>query len=102
MVPSYHLSIETPTPLILGVGVMFAGELKTIPNILNLFRNGIPNIIHVPMSLKETVAMEQSPSCRSAFQRPMAVWLRASTSNAPFITLRWRQLVCGDCLLYDA
>ena len=24
MVPSYHLSIETPTPLILGVGVMFA------------------------------------------------------------------------------
>ena len=22
--PSYHLSIETPTPLILGVGVMFA------------------------------------------------------------------------------
>ena len=24
MVPSYHLSIETPTPLLLGVGVMFA------------------------------------------------------------------------------
>ena len=24
MVPSYHLSIETTTPLILGVGVMFA------------------------------------------------------------------------------
>ena len=24
MVPSYHLPIETPTPLILGVGVMFA------------------------------------------------------------------------------
>ena len=24
MVPSYHLSIETPTPLVLGVGVMFA------------------------------------------------------------------------------
>ena len=24
MVPSYHLSLETPTPLILGVGVMFA------------------------------------------------------------------------------
>ena len=23
MVPSYHLSIETPTPLVLGVGVMF-------------------------------------------------------------------------------
>ena len=24
MVPSYHLSIETPTPLVLGVGIMFA------------------------------------------------------------------------------
>ena len=24
MVPSYYLSIETPTPLVLGVGVMFA------------------------------------------------------------------------------
>ena len=24
MVPSYHLSIVTPTPLVLGVGVMFA------------------------------------------------------------------------------
>ena len=24
MVPSYHLSIETPTPLVLGVGVIFA------------------------------------------------------------------------------
>ena len=24
MVPSYHLSIKTPTPLVLGVGVMFA------------------------------------------------------------------------------
>ena len=24
MVPSYHLLIETPTPLVLGVGVMFA------------------------------------------------------------------------------
>ena len=24
MVPSYHLSIETPTPFVLGVGVMFA------------------------------------------------------------------------------
>ena len=24
MVPSYHLSIETPTQLVLGVGVMFA------------------------------------------------------------------------------
>ena len=24
MVPCYHLSIETPTPLVLGVGVMFA------------------------------------------------------------------------------
>ena len=24
MVPSYHLSIETPTSLVLGVGVMFA------------------------------------------------------------------------------
>ena len=24
MLPSYHLSTETPTPLVLGVGVMFA------------------------------------------------------------------------------
>ena len=24
VVPSYHLSMETPTPLVLGVGVMFA------------------------------------------------------------------------------
>ena len=24
VVPSYHLSIETPTPLVLGVGIMFA------------------------------------------------------------------------------
>ena len=35
-------------------------ELKTNPNILNLFWNRIPNISHVPVSLKETVAVEQS------------------------------------------
>ena len=35
-------------------------ELKTNPNILDLFWNRIPNICHVPMSLKETVAVEQS------------------------------------------
>ena len=103
-------------------------ELKTNPNILDLFWNRIPNISHMPMSLKETVAVEQSlksgleshnfltwsvvalirslheqnfcpwtiqlsPSCRSPFQRPVAVWLRASTSNATFITLKRRQLL---------
>ena len=35
-------------------------ELKTNPNILNLFWNSIPNVSHVPVSLKETVAVEQS------------------------------------------
>ena len=35
-------------------------ELKTNPNILGLFWNRIPNISHVSMSLKETVAVEQS------------------------------------------
>ena len=35
-------------------------ELKTNPNILDLFWNRIPNISHMPMSLKETVAVEQS------------------------------------------
>ena len=35
-------------------------ELKTNPNILDLFWNKIPNISHVPMSLKETVTVEQS------------------------------------------
>ena len=29
MVPSYHLSIETPTPLVLGVGVKFAPVYMT-------------------------------------------------------------------------
>ena len=37
-----------------------SSELKTNPNILNLFWNRIPNISHVPMSLKETVTVEQS------------------------------------------
>ena len=35
-------------------------ELKTNPNIFNLFWNKIPNISHVRMSLKETVTVEQS------------------------------------------
>ena len=35
-------------------------ELKTNPNILNFFWNRIPNISHVPVSLQETVAVEQS------------------------------------------
>ena len=35
-------------------------ELKTNPDILDLFWNRIPNISHMSMSLKETVAMEQS------------------------------------------
>ena len=35
-------------------------ELKANPNILHLFRNRIPNISHVPMSLKETVTVERS------------------------------------------
>ena len=35
-------------------------ELKANPNILDLFRNRIPNISHVPMSLKETVTVERS------------------------------------------
>ena len=42
--------------------------------------------------------IQLSPSCRSPFQRPVAVWLRASPSNAPFVTLKRRQLVCGVCL----
>ena len=33
--------------------------VKTNPDILDLFWNRIPNISHVPMSLKETVAVEQ-------------------------------------------
>ena len=33
-----------------------------------------------------------SPSCRSTFQRPVAVWLRASPSIASFVTLKRRQL----------
>ena len=43
--------------------------------------------------------IQLSPSCRNPFQRPVAVWLRASPSNAPFVTLKRRQLVCGVCLL---
>ena len=35
-------------------------KLKANPNILDLFRNRIPNISHVPMSLKETVTVERS------------------------------------------
>ena len=35
-------------------------ELKTNSYILNLFWNRIPNISHVPMSLKETVTVKQS------------------------------------------
>ena len=35
-------------------------ELKANPDILDLFRNRIPNVSHVPMSLKETVAVERS------------------------------------------
>ena len=37
--------------------------------------------------------IQLSPSCRSPFQRPVAVWLRASTSNAAFVTLKRRQLL---------
>ena len=37
--------------------------------------------------------IQLSPSCRSPFQRPVAVWLRASTSNATFVTLKRRQLL---------
>ena len=36
--------------------------------------------------------IQLSHSCRSPFQRPVEVWLRASTSNAPFVTLKRRQL----------
>ena len=102
--------------------------LKTNPNILDLFWNRIPNISHMPMSLKETVTVEQSlksgleshnfltwsvvalirslhqkkllpmdnpviSQCRSPFQRPVAVWLRTSTSNATFVTLKRIQLL---------
>ena len=35
-------------------------ELKANPDILDLLRNRIPDISHVPMSLKETVAVERS------------------------------------------
>ena len=35
-------------------------ELKTNPDVLDLFWNRIPNISYVPMSLKETVVVEQS------------------------------------------
>ena len=44
-------------------GLQFAysrRELKANPDILDLFRNRIPNVRHVPMSLKETVAVERS------------------------------------------
>ena len=42
------------------------GEFKTNPNILNLFWNRILNISHVPMSLKETVSVEQSLTLASS------------------------------------
>ena len=44
-------------------GLQFAYSkkgVKTNPNILDLFWNRIPNISHMPMPLKETVAVEQS------------------------------------------
>ena len=43
-----------------------------------------------------------SSSCRSPFPGPVAVWLRASPSNSPFVSLERRQLVCGVCLLCDS
>ena len=39
-------------------------ELKANPDILDLLRNRIPDISHVPMSLKETVAVERSLKVR--------------------------------------
>ena len=43
-----------------------------------------------------------SSSCRSPFLGPVAVWLCASPSNSPFVSLKRRQLVCGVCLLCDS
>ena len=50
MVPSYHLSIETPTPLVLGVGVMFAPVTCFVTFVLfgrpfgnNLYRKVLTN-----------------------------------------------------------
>ena len=50
MVPSYHLSIKTPTPLVLGVGVMFAPVTCFVTFVLfgrrlsgnNLYRRVLP------------------------------------------------------------
>ena len=44
MVPSYHLSFETPTPLVLGVGVMFAPVTCFVTFVLFGWRLGGNNL----------------------------------------------------------
>ena len=85
-------------------------ELKTNPDILDLFWNNRLSRASSPRQLSHLVGggldsfpsreeasahgrIQLSPSCRSPFQRPVAVWLRASTSNATFVTLKRRQLL---------
>ena len=47
-------------------------ELKANPDILDLFRNRIPNISHMPMSLKETVAREEASAHGRSSYLPVA------------------------------
>ena len=56
-------------------------ELKANPDILDLLRNRIPDISHVPMSLKETVAVERS--------------LRSGLESHNFLTWSVVALICS-------
>ena len=60
MVPSYHLSIETPTPFVLGVGVKFAPVTCFVTFVLfwlatqweHLYRRGLTKIVRSLLALQ--------------------------------------------------
>ena len=72
MVPSYHLSIETPTPLILGVGVMFAPVTCFVTFVL-LSRRLSGNVVRRVLALRKTSSCPSGSVPSAPPTSPLAV-----------------------------
>ena len=82
MVPSYHLSIETPTPLVLGVGVMFAPVTCFVTFVLFGRRLSGNNLCRRVLTMRKT---SSRPSGSAPTAPPASP--RAETSSG--VSLPW-------------
>ena len=93
MVPSYHLSIETPTPLVLGVGVMFAPVTRFVPFVLFVRRLSGNNLYRRVLTMRKkssrpSGAVLTAPPTSPRAETSLGVSLPGTSSSSSSLPLR--------------